>query len=223
MYYFIYETKNKINGKLYRGCHSTSTLDDGYIGSGIAIKRSIKKYGRDAFEMNIICFCFNLEEMISKEAEYVNEEWVSRKDTYNLQTGGLNYGILCEESKRKISKSISEAHARGVYENVNREYLPLKEEVKNKISETLKNRYKDIPHHTIGSTPWNKGKRGLQVAWNKGTGKEKPPKKERVAWNKNKKMPQEECIYCGKQTSLVNLKRWHNDNCKHRLTKKEKE
>jgi hypothetical protein len=36
------------------------------------------------------------------------------------------------------------------------------------MSLILKERYKNIEHHLKGSTPWNKDKIGLQIAWNKG-------------------------------------------------------
>ena len=44
-YYILYETTNLINGKNYRGIHKTSKLEDGYLGSGLALEKSIKKYG----------------------------------------------------------------------------------------------------------------------------------------------------------------------------------
>ena len=46
---FIYLTTNLINGKQYIGSHD-GTIDDGYLGSGIAIKLAIKKYGKKKFQ-----------------------------------------------------------------------------------------------------------------------------------------------------------------------------
>lgn len=43
--YYLYEIKNNINGKIYVGVHQPNNIDDGYMGSGKAIKSAIQKYG----------------------------------------------------------------------------------------------------------------------------------------------------------------------------------
>ena len=167
MFYIIYETVNKINNKLYRGCHITDDINDSYLGSGVAFNRALKKYGKENFDKKILCFCNSVEDMIEKEAEFVNESWVAREDTYNLQTGGLNYGILCKESKAKISNSVKLAHKKGLL-NKNRTYTSLTEDVKLKISETLKKRYQEETHHLKGRPSEKRGKKTGQIPWNKG-------------------------------------------------------
>ena len=42
-YTFTYITTNIINGKQYVGKHTTNNISDGYLGSGIQLKRAIKK------------------------------------------------------------------------------------------------------------------------------------------------------------------------------------
>lgn len=101
MYYIIYETTNTINNKKYRGAHMTININDGYLGSGIIFKNAIKKYGKQNFKRKILCKCNSIDEMIEMEKKYVTQEWINNNDTYNLQTGGLNYGILLDESKKK--------------------------------------------------------------------------------------------------------------------------
>jgi hypothetical protein len=167
VYYIIYETKNLINGKIYRGCHQTNNLDDGYLGSGIAFSRALSKYKKQNFSRTILKMCDSFEDMIESEKIFVDEEFVKRNDTYNLQTGGLCAGILCEESKKKISESVKLAHNRGDYKDVIRTYVASKE-TNEKISNTLKERYKTQEHHLKGKLPWCAGTTGLVIPWNKG-------------------------------------------------------
>lgn len=88
MYYTVYKITNKINNKEYIGAHQTHNLDDGYMGSGIALKHAYKKYGRDNFQKEIIHICESANHMFSLEASLVNNEYIKRDDTYNLMVGG---------------------------------------------------------------------------------------------------------------------------------------
>jgi hypothetical protein len=88
MFYIVYETKNLVNGKLYRGAHKTSDLNDGYLGSGSALARAIEKYGIHSFTRRILESCSSVEEMYAMEEQLVDREWIARPDTYNLVVGG---------------------------------------------------------------------------------------------------------------------------------------
>ena len=57
MYYLIYRTTNLLNGKYYVGAHRTTKKNDDYLGSGVALKRAIKKYGRENFSKEIVEEC----------------------------------------------------------------------------------------------------------------------------------------------------------------------
>ena len=90
-HYIIYKITNKINGNFYVGMHQTNNLDDGYMGSGVAIKTAIKKYGSENFVKEILYDFSSFDEMNAKEAQIINEDFIARQDTYNLSVGGT-YG-----------------------------------------------------------------------------------------------------------------------------------
>lgn len=88
MFYTIYQITNLINGKIYVGLHKTKDLNDSYMGSGIMIKRAIKKHGHENFKKEILFIFDNYQDMLSKEIELVTEEFCLREDTYNMAKGG---------------------------------------------------------------------------------------------------------------------------------------
>lgn len=75
---------------------------------------------------------------------------------------------------------------------------------------------KNISLAKKGSIPWNKGKSGVQVAWNKGLtlgpmSEESKKKKSHPHTNKRVKVM---CPHCLKVGDISGLKRYHFDNCK---------
>ena len=117
MKYSIYKTTNLINGKFYIGKHQSENINDNYIGSGIALKRAIKQYGIENFKKEIL-FIFDTElEMNMKEKEIITEEFVLRKDTYNVGIGGEGGAHFkgkshSKEVREKIRKSLSTPEAK---------------------------------------------------------------------------------------------------------------
>jgi predicted GIY-YIG superfamily endonuclease len=59
-----------------------------------------------------------------------------------------------------------------------------------------------------GRSVWNKDKKGLQSAWNKGI--ENPKMKEMATIHR-------ECPHCGKHGKGSSMLRWHFDNCKFKV------
>ena len=72
VFHGIYRITNLTNGKMYIGQHTTSNLDDGYMGSGKLLKRAIAKYGRENFRKEWLMFCEDADELNYMERVYVD-------------------------------------------------------------------------------------------------------------------------------------------------------
>lgn len=91
--YLIYQITNLLNGHIYIGAHSTENINDRYMGSSRYLKKDIKEFGKKNFKKEILFIFNNKEEMLLKEAELVNKDFVFREDTYNKVIGGLTYSF----------------------------------------------------------------------------------------------------------------------------------
>jgi hypothetical protein len=89
MFYYLYEIRNNLNGKIYVGVHKTNDMNDGYMGSGKVIRRAIEKYGVENFTKTVLEEFGTAEEMFAREKEVVNDEFLLREDVYNLRRGGF--------------------------------------------------------------------------------------------------------------------------------------
>ena len=88
-YHYIYKTTNVLSGRYYVGMHSTNDLNDGYIGSGTYLKRSINKYGVDSHKFEILEFFESREELALREKELVTLQEIAKEQCMNLKVGGL--------------------------------------------------------------------------------------------------------------------------------------
>lgn len=113
MYHLVYLTTNLINNKIYVGVHSTYNLEDGYLGSGVALRRSVKKYGKENFKRQILYFCLSEKDMVEIETNLVNEWFLSKKNIYNMSLGGKGGNMLkflSQEAKLEWSRKQSLSH-----------------------------------------------------------------------------------------------------------------
>ena len=107
MFYIVYKTTNLINGKVYIGKHKTNDLNDGYLGSGNELRAAIKKYGAENFSREVLHFLSNEDEMDSKEAELVTEEFIKLDSNYNRCPGGKGgWGYVNTLEKTRESRRL---------------------------------------------------------------------------------------------------------------------
>jgi group I intron endonuclease len=97
-YHYIYKTTNLKNGKFYVGMHSTDNLNDGYLGSGTRLRRSIRKNGPENFKLEILEFLPNRSSLKARERELVNDDLLKESLCMNLQPGGG--GGICNETHK---------------------------------------------------------------------------------------------------------------------------
>lgn len=225
MFYYLYEIRNNLNGKIYIGVHKTKRMDDGYMGSGKVIQSAIEKYGIENFTKVILETFESAEAMYAREKEVVNDKFLLREDVYNLRCGGhggfdhmiksgnwgpfLNIGkTLSSDHIQKMVDTKSDRRKKGAYVTQDEENSvrmtqnnPMKrEDCKIKVSEALKSYVKTDEHKTNISTSMigvNKGKKHLNR-------KKRDPVVTRIVV----------CPHCGKSGGIHGMTRWHFDNCK---------
>ena len=174
VFFTIYKITNQINEKIYIGKHQTSNLDDNYMGSGKYLTRAINKYGLENFKKEILFVFDNEQDMTDKEKELVTEEFVSRKDTYNLCPGGKGgFGYInanglrgpgnIHKSPRAINKMM------WLFKN-DAEFVQTH---RDNISKALKKRYETNPGPWAGKKHTEESKQKMrEVKKDHGIGKE---------------------------------------------------
>lgn len=107
MFYTVYKITNLLNSKIYIGVHKTDNLNDGYMGSGINIKRAIKKYGIINFKKEYIEIFENEDDMFNMESLLVDDDFIKSDNSYNIKNGGfgswkyVNDNITDDDKKSK--------------------------------------------------------------------------------------------------------------------------
>lgn len=142
MFHVLYEVTNLVNGRRYRGSHSTENIHDSYLGSGTAILAAVQKYGRENFKKRVFGFCSEAN-LNTLEAYFVTEKEVADKNFYNMIPGGGRPPKLTSEQARanglKLSKEERQAGQKATVaaRKLNGNYV-VSEEQKRKISDTNK-------------------------------------------------------------------------------------
>ena len=159
MYGFIYLTTNKINGKKYIGmCKNTHR--NGYLGSGMLLKKAIRKYGKENFERIVLEECETLERLSKAEEHWIKfYNAVESDEFYNLTTGGFGgnsdylkeYWSSFSEEERKLCRNWSRKNMSG--ENNPMFGKKHSEETRRKIGAKSVNRNWKKPNHFGSNNP----------------------------------------------------------------------
>lgn len=156
--HYIYKTTCNVTGRWYVGMHSTSNENDGYLGSGTILRRSIRKYGADNHTKEILEYCNTRDNLSLREVEIVTKELISDGFCMNLKQGGEggwdenhskafkkkldNDQEFREKFSKKCSKISKEKILNGIVTPINEVYdwngKTHAEETKQLISDTKK-------------------------------------------------------------------------------------
>ena len=163
---YTYMVTNKINGKVYVGSHSWKGegIDPSYYGSGTAITRAVKKYGKENFQVEVLYYYDTVEECRADEERILTEYNVRDcPHSYNIKNAAVGftsedikgekhplYGKhLSDETKKKLSqakkgknkgKTLSEETRKKIAQA--HKGKPLSEETRKKMSQAHKGKTK---------------------------------------------------------------------------------
>lgn len=165
-YGFIYITTNNINGKQYIGQKKYYGNYENYLGSGIALKNAIAKYGKENFSREIIEECKTKEELDEQEKYWIKYYDATNSDNFYNITGGGDGGFgsgknspwygkhLSKETKEKLSEAkkgknnpfYGKTHTDEVKKKLSESSSKLRhsQETKDKISKHLKENHADV-------------------------------------------------------------------------------
>lgn len=151
--HIVYETTCQLTGRFYVGRHSTNDINDGYLGSGKILKRSISKYGAETHVRIILRVFETLQESVDAERDEVSKVLLIDPLCMNIIPGGQggHNGIISDEARKRMGnkrsrmKHTEETKAKMSKSRKNLLAIkPMSNETKAKLSEYSKNR---TPEH----------------------------------------------------------------------------
>ena len=110
----IYLITNKANGKVYVGRTQKTAAARWYLhvktaksGSRLVVHQAIRKYGPEAFSIEVLAYANTVEEFEALEKKFISDyQAVNPKFGYNRTTGGNGFsGLHTQESRDKMRVS----------------------------------------------------------------------------------------------------------------------
>ena len=211
MIHFVYKTTNLINNKKYIGKHSTTNIDDGYLGSGKLLLKAIEKYGKKNFQRKILIIVDSEEEAYWYEQQLVTMKIVEDGLHYNLRIGGE--GSVKGKENFLYGRIGKNAPMWGKKHT---------EETKKKISDAVKGKNHPLYGKTGEKCIWfgkhhtEETKRKMSEA-QKGKKFTEEHKKKISKFRKGFVYVKKQCPYCKRNIGINNYDQWHGDNCKDKI------
>lgn len=106
VYGYVYITENLLSGRKYIG-QKQGNFDPTYLGSGVAIKCAVRKYGKENFTVTVMGYAKSRQELNDLERHYISTHDAAYDSSYyNIATGGDAWGSPhSTETRMKISQA----------------------------------------------------------------------------------------------------------------------
>lgn len=210
----IYLIKNNNNGKIYIGFDISypkrlkQHYNDSNRGKKSPLCEDVRKYGWENFSKELIYQSWDAEHCLKIMENHFILEYNSFVDGYNRTLGGN--GSL--KSPRPKSEEWRKKHSERMKSKNPMKGYSYSEDERKKHSETMKEFYSEHPEKIlVGDKNPMYGKKHTEE-WRK---KHSERMKNNLGGVKSM-LIKKSCSKCGYITTLGNLARYHNDNCKRK-------
>ena len=116
MYGYIYKTTNLINSRSYVGQKKAQSFCSTYYGSGTLLETALQKYGKDNFQIEILCWANTKEELDCLEIEYI-KKYSSEEKLYKTEKVHNNYDLNKTKYLKNVYEQIPRMNIPIVYES----------------------------------------------------------------------------------------------------------
>lgn len=210
----VYKITNIVNNKIYIGVHKTDNPYDSYKGTDVIILKAHAKYGLDNFSKEILFTYDTGDDFVneslaySKEAELVDQEFVDREDTYNIDLGGKGGTSRSDDVKKRIGDS-----SRGKPGKIPGKETRLKMSLAKKGKKLSKEHKEKIGKASKGRKRPEDANQAVREKLSGVPRTDEHKESMRLGYLNT---PTKVCPYCGLECKPAPYKRWHGDNCKMR-------
>ena len=119
---YIYKITNTDTNQYYYGKHTTSDINDGYMGSGIELKKYYELSGFTHIEKTIELFAVDDKDLNNKEYNTIGDKWQTDSMCLNVMPGGnggfeyINKKVLTTEIRSNNMKNFISSLSDEEYE-----------------------------------------------------------------------------------------------------------